>query len=207
MKKRLVLRPFVIPTLYLMVLLLLMIFTANSLYRDKPKEEENNVIEEKPIVDNNIPVIEEVDTFVLNPYLGEEVHEQIGYYDYKGDKETQEKSIVQFENTYLQNTGITYSADNDFKVISIMDGTVTKVYESELLGNIIEITKDNIVSVYQMVKDIKVKVGDNVTSGFEIATSGVSKLFPKGSNLHFEIIKDGKIQDPKSIIGMNTKEL
>lgn len=207
MKKRLVLRPFVIPTLYLMVLLLLMIFTANSLYRDKPNEEENNVIEEKPIVDNNIPVIEEVDTFVLNPYIGEEVHEQIGYYDYKGDKETQEKSIVQFENTYLQNTGITYSADNDFKVISIMDGTVTKVYESELLGNIIEITKDNIVSVYQMVKDIKVKVGDNVTAGFEIATSGVSKLFPKGSNLHFEIIKDGKIQDPKSIIGMNTKDL
>ena len=207
MKKRLVLRPFVIPTIYLMVLLILMIFTANSLYKDKQPVENTNIIEEKPIVDNNIPVIEEVDTFVLNPYLGEEVHEQIGYYDYKGDKETQEKSIIQFGNTYLQNTGITYSADNDFKVISIMDGTVTKVYDNELLGSVIEITKDNIVCVYQMVKDIKVKVGDNITSGFEIATSGVSKLLPNGSNLHFEILKDGKIQDPKSIIGMNTKEL
>lgn len=208
MKKRLVLKPFVLPVLYLVLLLLLMMYTASSLYKDRPKEE--NVEQDINVVDDNstyIPVIDEVETFVLNPYIGENIEEQIGYYDYKGDKENQEKSIIQFENTYLQNTGITYTSDNDFKVVSIIDGKVTKIYENELLGNVVEVTNDKIVCVYQMVKDVKVKVGDTITSGTEIATSGVSKISPTGSNLHFEIIKDGKIENPKSIIGMNTKDL
>ena len=206
MKKKLVLKPFVLPTIYLILLLCLMLYTANSLYRD-----DNDNLEKEPdiIVDNSTitPVIEEVDTYVLNPYIGENVQEQIGYYDYKGEKEQQEQSIIQFENTYLQNTGITYTSDKDFKIVSIMDGEVTKIYENELLGNVVEITHDNIVCVYQMVKDVKVKVGDSVTSGFEIASSGTSKLIPNGSNLHFEVIRDGKIENPKAIIGTNTKEL
>ena len=208
MKKKLVLKPFVLPTLYLVLLLCLMLYTANSLYRDDNKE--NNLeLESNTINDDTsfIPVIEEIDTFVLNPYIGENVQEQIGFYDYRGEKEYQEQAIIQFGNTYLQNTGITYTSDTDFKIVSIMDGEVTKIYENELLGNVVEITHDNIVCVYQMVKDIKVKVGDSITSGFEIATSGTSKLLPTGSNLHFEVIKDGKIENPKSIIGTNTKEL
>lgn len=205
MKKRLVLKPFVLPILYISILLLLMLYTAKSLYKEPVKEKklDDNQSEIKDIV----PVIEEVETYVLNPYIGEGVEEQVGFYNYKDDKEIQEKSIIEFGNTYLQNTGITYSSDNDFKVVAIMDGNVTKIYENELLGNVVEITHDNIVSVYQMVKDIKVNVGDTVKSGFEIATSGTSKVFPSGSNLHFEVIKDGKIENPKSIIGINTKEL
>lgn len=205
MKKKLVLKPFVIPTLYVSLLILLMLFTAKALYKEKPKN--------KKIEDTNheikdvIPVIEENDSFVLNPYVGEDIEEQIGYYDYKADKETQEKSIIEFNNTYLQNTGITYTSLNDFKVVSVMDGKVTKIYNNDLLGNVIEITHENIINVYQMVKDIKVNVGDEIEKGTEIATSGTSKLFPTGSNLHYEVIKDGKIENPKSIIGTNTKEL
>ena len=208
MKKKLVLKPFVLPTLYLVLLLCLMLYTANSLYRDD-NNENNLELESNTINDDTsfIPVIEEIETFVLNPYIGENVQEQIGFYDYRGEKEYQEQAIIQFGNTYLQNTGITYTSDTDFKIVSIMDGEVTKIYENELLGNVVEITHDNIVCVYQMVKDIKVKVGDSITSGFEIATSGTSKLLPTGSNLHFEVIKDGKIENPKSIIGTNTKEL
>ena len=206
MKKKLVLKPFVLPVLYLVLLLLLMLYTANSLYKDEPK---TNLLEESYSIvdDTTIPVIDEVETYVLNPYIGENIQEKIGYYDYKGDKDIQEQSIIQFGNTYLQNTGITYTSDQDFKVVSIMDGQVTKIYENDLLGNVVEITHNNIVCVYQMVKDIKVKVGDNVTSGTEIASSGTSKILPNSSNLHFEVLKDGKITNPKSIIGMNTKEL
>ena len=204
MKKKLVLRPFVLPVLYLFLLLTLMLFTTKSLYKEKNKEKKE---EDKPVIEDIIPVINEVDTYVLNPYIGDMVQEKVGFYDYKGDIKDQENSIIEFDKTYLQNTGITYTSDNDFKVVAIMDGIVTKVYNNELLGNVIEITHDNIVSVYQMVKDIKVSVGDRVTSGFEIATSGTSKVFPTKSNLHFEIIKDGKIENPKSIIGANTKDI
>ena len=205
MKKKLVLKPFVLPMLYISILLLLMLYTAKTLYKEPVKEKVKDDTSSE--VKDIIPVIEEVETYVLDPYIGEKVEEQVGFYDYKDEKEKQEKSIIEFENTYLQNTGITYTADNDFKVVAIMDGKVTKIYENELLGNVVEITHDNIVSVYQMVKDIKVSVGDTVESGFEIATSGTSKIFPNGSNLHFEVIKDGKIENPKSIIGTNTKDL
>ena len=208
MKKKLVLKPFVLPSLYLVLLLLLMLLTAKTLYRDKKEEKVNESSDETVIDDSSfVSVIEEVETYVLNPYSGENVEEQIGYYDYKGEKDSQEKSIIQFGNTYLQNTGITYTSEDEFKVISVMDGKVTKVYENELLGNVVEITHDNIVNVYQMVKDVKVKVGDTVTAGFEIATSGNSKLFPDKNNLHYEVIKDGKNENPKSIIGINTKDL
>ena len=208
MKKKLVLKPFVLPTLYLIVIVLLMFYTVNSLYKDPiPKEENMDMINEE-IIDNTVPVVSEKDIFVLNPYSGEDVKEIIGYYDYKGEKQSQEKSIIKFENTYLQNTGITYSSEKDFKIIAIMDGKVTKIYENELLGNIIEITHDkDIVSVYQMVNNVKVKVGDNISAGDEIASGGISKLNSTGFNLHFEILKNGQVQNPKKIIGINTKEL
>ena len=208
MKKKLVLKPFVLPTLYLIVIMLLMIYTVNSLYKDEPVKDENLDMVSEETLDETVPVVKEEDIYVINPYSGENINETVGYDDYKGEKETQEKSIIKFENTYLQNTGITYSSEKDFKVIAIMDGKVTKIYENELLGNIVEITHDKeIVSVYQMVKDVKVKVGDEVKSGDEIATSGTSKLNPSLSNLHFEILKSGQVQDPKKIVGTNIKEL
>ena len=207
MKKKLVLKPFVLPTLYLFLIIMLMVIATKSLYKEKPKEENLEYVSDT-VVEETIPVLEEIEVYVLNPYSGDNIHESTGYYDYKAEKDSQEKSIIQYGNTYIQNTGITYSSDNDFKVIAIMDGTVSKIYENELLGNVVEIThSNNLVSVYQMVKDIKVKEGDNITSGFEIATSGNSKLMSSGSNLHFEIIKEGKNQNPKNIIGKNIKEI
>lgn len=208
MKKKLVLKPFVLPTLYLIGIMLLMIYSVNSLYKDPKPQEDNLEMVDEEVIDDTVLVVSETDTFVLNPFSGDDVKEIIGYYDYQENKENQEKSIIKFENTYLQNTGVTYSSENDFKIIAIMDGEVTKIYENELLGNIVELTHDNdIVSVYQMVKDVKVKVGDRVTAGSELATSGISKLNPTGSNLHFEVLKNGKVENPKKIIGINTKDL
>lgn len=207
MKKRLVLKPFVLPTLYIGFLILMMVLATKALYRDqKPIEEKEYLSDE--IIEEVIPVVNTEEVYVLTPYSGENVVEKIGYYNYQGDEESQEKSIVQYENTYLQNIGITYYSENDFDVIAIMDGTVTKIYDSELLGTIIEITHDNgIISVYQMVKNPTVKVDDKVSIGTVIATGGTSKLNPTGSNLYFEILKDGSIKDPKTIIGKNTKDI
>ena len=207
MKKRLVLKPFVLPMLYIMFIVSIMLLTAKILYKDKPVEQELDTTVDS-VFENIVPVINVEDIYVNEPFKGDDIKETIGYYDYKGDKESQEKSIINYDKTYLQNTGITYSADKEFNVISILDGEVTKIYDNDILGNVVEITHDNnIISVYQMVNKVKVKVGDKVQIGQEIATSGTSKIFPKGNNLHFEIIKDGSNKDPKTIIGMNTKDL
>ena len=114
-----------------------------------------------------------------------------GFYNYQEEESKQESSIVKYDNTYLQNSGITYSSDEKFDIVSIMDGKVTKIYNNELLGNIVEIThENNIVSIYQMLTDVVVKVDSRVKRGDIIAKSGPSKLLNTTNNLHFEIIKE-----------------
>ena len=207
MKKKLVLKPFVLPTLYITLIFALMIFTAKSLYKSPTPNEKDIELVNDTLFHDTVPVINIEDIYVSLPYKGEEVKETIGYYDYKDTKENQEKSIIKYDNTYLQNTGITYSSDKQFDVIAILDGKVTKVYQNEILGNVIEITHDKIISVYQMVDNINVKEGDLVRQNDIIAKSGTSKLSQTGNNLHFEIIKDGITNNPKAIIGLNTKDL
>ena len=208
MKKRLVLKPFVLPTLYIMLVVSIMLLTARALYKEKPVKEPPLDTSEESVFETIVPVINVEDIYVQAPYSGENIEEKVGYYNYQGEKESQEKSIIKYDNTYLQNTGITYSSQKEFKIISVLDGEVTKIYQNDILGNVIEITHDNnLISVYQMVDNINVKEKDKVQIGQEIATSGTSKLFETGHNLHFEIIKNGETKDPKTIIGMNTKDI
>ena len=70
-----------------------------------------------------------------------------------------------------------------------------------LLGNVIEIEHDKgIVTQYQSVKDVKVKVGEQVKQGQAIAMAGQS-LFNEeaGTHVHFEIRKDGVAVNPTKL--------
>ncbi len=207
MKKKLVLKPFVLPTIYITLLVSLMILATSMLYKDKPSEE---VKEFAPvdIFDETIPVINSEEVYILNPFLGENVVETVGYYNYQSDEESQEKAIIQYDNTYLQNTGITYSSEKEFDVIAIMDGKVSKIYDNDVTGKVLEITHDNnIISVYQMINNPTVKEGDTISAGSVLGQASTSKLYQTGFNLHFEIIKDGATINPKSILGKNIKEI
>ncbi len=207
MKKKLVLKPFVLPTIYITLIVSLMILAVNTLYRDNSQDKVNEFISED-IFDETIPVINTEENYVLSPYRGDNVTEKIGYYNYQSDEKSQEKSIIQYENTYLQNSGITYSSENEFDVIAIMDGKVTKIYDNELLGTVIEVThNNNVISVYQTINNTSLKQGDEVTAGTVLGQASVCKIFKTGYNLHFEIIKDGLTIDPNTIIGKNIKEI
>lgn len=205
MKKKLVLKPFVLPTLYILMVVVLMFMSTTMMYQEE--EDDINYVSDS-VLDNTIPVISEEEVLVLKPFTNDNVIVTTGYYNYQEEEANQESSIVKYDDTYLQNSGITYSANEIFEIISIMDGTVTKVYENELLGNIVEITHDNnIISVYQMLSEINVKVDQKVKRGDVIAKSGQSKLTTNENNLHFELIKDGNVVNPNEFIGRNTKEL
>lgn len=206
MKKRLVLKPFVVPTLYIMLVIVGIMIAVRLAYKDIPKEDTSLYVSEE-IIDNTVPVVNE-EVYVLSPYSGEDVKIKINYYNENDDKETQEGSIIQYESTYLQNSGLTYNSENKFNVIAIMDGEVTKVYSNELLGNVIEITHDNnMKSIYQMVSNIKVSEGQDVHAGDIIAESGTSKIFDKGNYLYFEIFKEGSLINPNRIIGQNINNI
>ena len=206
MKKRLVLKPFVLPTLYIIMVVTLMFMSTTMIY-EKDDDEDITYVSDS-IFNNTLPVINSDEVFVLNPFSSDKVKITTGFYNYQEEESKQESSIVKYDNTYLQNSGITYSSDEKFDIVSIMDGKVSKIYNNELLGNIVEIThENNIVSIYQMLTDVVVKVDSRVKRGDIIAKSGPSKLLNTTNNLHFEIIKDGMIINPSTILGKNIKDI
>ena len=148
MKKKLVLKPFVLPTLYILMVIVLMTMSTTLIYKEKEEDDDLTYVSDS-IIDDSTPVVNDSQIIILKPFTSENVTVVSGYYDYQAEAANQESSIVKYENTYLQNSGITYSSTEEFDVVSIMDGTITKIYSNDLLGNIIEITHDkDFVSVY-----------------------------------------------------------
>jgi len=208
-KKKLYLKPFIIPVVYsiLVVGLIISIFISVQ----SSKDNDNNTYVSSTILDENIPVINTTnpETLVSKPYNNEGITIGRNYYDYKDTEEEQKKSIVYHEGIYLQNTGVDYVLNDIFEVISILDGEVMEVEEEELLGKSVTIKhNNNVISVYQSLSEITVQKGDKVTQGQVIGKSGTCNLGSDlGNHLHFELTIDGQIVDPENYYGKNEKEL
>ncbi len=197
MKKRLVLKPFVIPALYGVFALVVIISLFVSVGMVTEKEELTYVNE--AILDEYVPVVNLEET-IKKPFLEDSVVISNNYYDYQATEEEQQNSILYHENTYMQNTGVNYQLDHTFDIVSILGGEVIEVEEKELLGKTVTIRHDNeLISVYQSLGDITVKKGDKVVTGQVIGTSGSCDLIPNSkNNLHFELYVNGTIVDPEN---------
>lgn len=160
------------------------------------------------IFENEIPVVAEP-TQIIRPYTATDIMKVKDYYDYKGEEQSQQQSLIYFENTYLQNSGVEYSGSPNFDVVAILDGTVTKVKEDNILGNIVEIRHDNdTISVYQSLSDIKVTENQKVKQGEIIAKSGTSNISKElGDHLHFELIIKGQNVNPEEYYNKNVDEI
>ena len=196
--KRRKLKPFVVPSL-IMIGIVAVTLTAGLVGTslNKKGNKENIDYVSNIILDNDVAVINTT-TKVINPYTDQSVTIGKYFYDYKGTKKNQEKSIVYHDNTYMQNSGIDFVSENEFDVISVLDGTVTDVKEDETLGKIVEVKHDNnYVSIYQSLKEVSVKKGDTVTQGQVLGKSGTNELDKEiGNHLHFEFYVNGQVVDP-----------
>lgn len=201
-KKRL--KDWVIPALSLFVLtgLLLLYYLLSSISQASLVPSDTYFID--ILLDNKITteVNKEIQTEIIKPYKGENITISKYYYNSKDDETRQQQSLIKYENIYMPNTGILYSSDTEFEILAILDGKVTSVKEDDILGNIVEIEhSDNIVTIYQSIKDVKVKPGDIIKQGDTIALSGPNKLENEKDNcLHFEVYKEGNLINPETII-------
>lgn len=202
MKKRLKLKSYVLPVLYVCLFALTFYVTlvvSNNLVNKQKVEEKKENIEyvNESIISEDKPVISE-QTKMMKPYTNENVKIGKNYYDYKSDAATQEKSITYHDNTYMQNSGIDYVLEEPFDVVSVLNGTVISVTSDDLLGKTVEVKHDNnYVSVYQSLSDVEVKKGDNLNIGQVIGKSGTNELDKEmGNHLHFELYVGGKIVNP-----------
>ncbi|MBU8881080.1 M23 family metallopeptidase [Bacillus sp. FJAT-29790] len=126
------------------------------------------------------------------------------FYDMNGKPEEQEAALVVYNNQYHPNTGIDYAMKDGetFDIVAALSGTVTKVANDALLGNVIEIEHDKgIVTQYQSVTEISVEVGSEVKQGQVIAKAGESMIDEEaGVHVHFEIRKDNVAVNPLDYI-------
>ncbi|MFP7298638.1 peptidoglycan DD-metalloendopeptidase family protein [Neobacillus niacini] len=133
------------------------------------------------------------------------------FYDDNASEEKQEAAIVVHNNNYEPHTGVDFTSKDGetFDVTAALSGKVTRVEEDATLGNVIEIEHDKgIVTQYQSVKDVKVKVGDKVKQGQVLAKAGQS-LYQEdaGTHVHFEIRKDGIPVNPTNFFNKPVSEL
>ena len=189
------LKSYVVPSITIVLLLVLFtaaMFLKSNLTEAVFKNGSDYKYTTKSIFRNYIPTVSE-DNSITKPYVTDEVEVYKDYYDYKENDDERKKSIIYYENVYMQNSGIDYSSKNTFDVVSVYDGTVINVKEDEMLGKCVEIRhSDDLISIYQSLDNINVSVDDTVKRGQVIATSGKNNLYKDIDNsLHFELIYKG----------------
>ena len=200
---------FVKPILYGTTLSILLLSIAFLNFKEKNMNDfKDFVFVNKSIIKDALPVLKE-DDIIIKPFQSDNINIYKKFYDKDSSLEEKIKSIIYYKDTYIQNSGIIYSSDKEFDVVSILDGKVTNIKEDKTLGNVVEITyMNNLIANYSGLKDIKVKEGQNINQNEIIGKSSKINIDQDLNNsLLFEIIKDGKYQNPELFFDKKIYEL
>ena len=209
MKKR-KLKPFVKPVLYGIVFSTLIV-TVISLNTKRDNLLDNNIYVNGSIITKYVPTISETkrDEVIVKPFTSEKVNVYKKFYDNDSSEEDRKNSIINYNNTYVQNTGTLFTSEEKFDVVSILPGTVIDVKDDETLGKVITIKhQNNIISTYEGIDNVLVKKDSVVAQGDTIGTSGKLKIENNLENaLLIEITKDNKLVNPELYFGKKINEI
>lgn len=211
MKTRLKLKRWATATIYLSLILIVfvsMVFISNKLdnyYGDSL----NLSYILKDFIDNGTPVANIKTESIIKPFDKENITTDIDFYDKDADEESQQKSLILYENTYMPNTGILYTSEEQFDVLSTLDGKITKISKDELLGNVVEITHSNtLTTTYYSIDNVKVKENQTIKQGEVIGTSGKNNISSTSDNMMlFEVSLNGNNIDPENYYQMKLEDL
>ncbi|MFV0275302.1 MAG: peptidoglycan DD-metalloendopeptidase family protein [Bacilli bacterium] len=214
MKKKYELMKYSKPAIYtsLVLLVVMSIFGIGNII-STPKENENSIqYVSDSIFDNTILVNgsnEKEKQKFLKPFNDEKVVLSHNFYDHKSKDESQLNSIIYYEDTYIQNSGVDYDSKEEFDVIASFDGTVVNISTDAILGKTIEIKhNDNLITIYQGVDNIKVKKDQNVKAGEKLAKSSTTNIYKDNKqSLHYEVYYKGEIINPTTFFDKTLKEI
>lgn len=106
----------------------------------------------------------------------------------------------------IKHYGIDYHLAEDTPVKAVTHGKVTRLFDNEFGGKVLQITESNgnYYQWYMHLNDYKVKEGDTVKPGQTIALSGNTGKQTTGPHLHFQRMQGGIgnnfAEDPKNYI-------
>lgn len=125
------------------------------------------------------------------------------FYDVNATAESQENSLLVFNQTYETNNGVSISIDGvPFEVVAAMTGTVKEVNLDPFIGDEVVLEhEDGLVTRYRSVAEILVKVGDVVPQGQPLATTTENDFnATAGVHLQFEVFDNGEAVNPATYL-------
>ena len=211
MKTKLRLKRWITASIYASLVLIIfisMLFISNLL-ENRYGDSLNLSYILKDFVDEDIPVTNITPDKIIKPFDKDNITIDINYYDKDATEEEQQKSLILYENTYMPNTGILYTSDTQFDVLSTLDGKVTKIDKDELLGNVIEITHSpSLVTTYYSIDNINVSMDQEIKQGDVIGTSGKNNISSTSDNMMlFEVSLNSNNINPNTYYEMNLEDL
>ena len=209
MNKKRKLKGFVMPTIYVMLVAMLVISTFMTFSNSNDETVEEDITYVSSVIWSNDTPVVATDKVVVKPFTNKDVAIGKYYYDYKDGSDEQQNAIIFYENSYIQNSGVDYIFEDSFDVVSIYDETVSKVEDNNIVGKTVEIKHgNNIISVYQSLSEVNVKQGDTITLGTKIGKSGNSKINKDlGNHLHLEIYVNGQLVNPEDCYNKKLTDL
>ena len=127
-------KSYVIPTIYLLILFTITAgaYFTREYYTKEVDNYGNITFVSNSIFSRSIPIIN-IPDLIHNPYEISDITIARYYYNEEDNIDKKEKSIVYYDNTYMPNTGIDYTNEESFEIVSIMDGSVIEIKEDEVL--------------------------------------------------------------------------
>ncbi len=213
--KKLKLKSWVVPALYaisLGVIFISVIFIGKVMSTEYEGKPVSNYIPDSFFDDdeNDVTSVVEITNETVNhPYLLEGVSVAKDFYDKDATEENQLKSLIYYKNTYMENTGVLYTHNTPFDVVSVLDGNVTSITKDEILGNVVEVTHSTeLITIYHCLDEISVKVGDTIKQNDVIGKSGKVNIDKGYENaLLFEVDFKGSILNPNQFYLMKKADL
>jgi len=208
--KRLRLKRWVVTSMYIFAISLVtlsLMYVSKNLNNNQEGETLSYVF--KGFINDEVPVVSYTNETIIKPFDSETVTINKNFYDRSSDNETQENSLIYYQNTYMPNTGVLYSNTESFDIKAVLDGNVTDVHEDEILGTMIEITHSNsLITKYYSIKDVNVIIGSSVKQGDIIAKSGKNNISSDSENmLLFEVENNGVNLNPENFYQMTLEDL
>lgn len=154
------------------------------------------------------PVNKTESNTIIKPFTSDKVTVGRTFYDYKSEAKKQERSLIVYENTYMQNNGVDYVCSDEFDVVSVLAGEIISIEDNDVYGKVVTIKhNENLTSIYSNIKNITAKVGYKISQGEILGVSNKSSLESSDKNmLHFEVYYKGNPIDPENLYTMSVSD-
>lgn len=146
---------------------------------------------------------------MISPIAGEYVI--VRYFFDRNDNNNLVNAVRVANGFFEESKGVSFanSEGSSFSCLAVFSGEVIDVSDDPLNGKIVEIKHDdNVITRYSSLSNVSVNIGDHVTQGQIIGTSGTALADEElSSHVHLEMMNNGSYINPLDAMNNELKTI